>query len=171
MHMSVLPMSVSGEQLAERMIGLLPRLRRLARAMVVPADHDDELARIRAADDVVQVCIESALRADLQWHDARAFENRMFALLTRACTACASADADPARSVQPVPPSNVAASNATLRGTYAALPLPQRAAIALVVLEQRSYGDAAAMLEMPLATLTQQLWQGREALQAQLPHA
>jgi RNA polymerase sigma-70 factor, ECF subfamily len=171
MHMSVPPMSVSGE-LGERMIELLPRLRRLAQAMVGPAGHDADLARINAADDVVEACIASALQAELPWDDQRAFENRMFALLARACTSCLRAPADRSRGMQPGQPSNMAARNSTLRSTYAALPLPQRAAIALVVLEQRSYGDAAAMLEMPLAVLTQQLWQGRQALlQAQLPQA
>src|ERR1044071_4961474 len=89
MHMSVPPLSASGEQLGERMIDLLPRLRRLARAVVEPAGHDDESAGIRAADDGVQTCLESSLQADVPWHDQRAFENHLFALLARACTACA----------------------------------------------------------------------------------
>jgi len=167
-------MSVPNEQLGERMIDLLPRLRRLARAMVDPTltaaisasmSVVDDPARIRAADDLVQSCLESAMPSALPWHDAHDFENGMFALLVRTCTAgsqCSAAAADCAPRAQRQP------GNVTLRSAYAALPLQQRAAIALVVLEQRSYGDAAAMLEMPLATLTQQLWQGRELLQAQL---
>jgi hypothetical protein len=38
-----------------------------------------------------------------------------------------------------------------------------------VVLEERSYCDAAAILQLPIPVLTQQLWEGREQLQAQLP--
>jgi RNA polymerase sigma-70 factor (ECF subfamily) len=156
-------MSVPIEQLGERMIDLLPRLRRLAQAILETAPAEDPAWQ--CADDVVQDCIERALRSQVSWQDQRAFENGMFGMLTRACAA-----ADPhavqhsARSAQHVD----RPSTATLRQTYAALPLQQRAAIALVVLEQRSYRDAAAMLEMPLPTLTQQLWQGREKLQAQL---
>jgi len=159
-------MSVPIEQLGEQMIGLLPRLRRLAQAILETAPAEGSARQ--CADDVVQACIERALRSQISWQDQHAFENGMFSMLTRAC---AAAYQHAPLVVQGVPRGAQHAdhpSTETLRRTYAALPLPQRAAIALVVLEQRSYRDAAAMLEMPLPTLTQQLWQGREKLQAQL---
>ena len=159
-------MSVPIEQLGERMIGLLPRLRRLAQAILDTAAAEDPAQQ--CADDVVQACIEQALGSQMPCQDQRAFENRMFGMLTRACVAAHQhaqlAVQHSARGVQHTDHP----STDGLRRTYAGLPLQQRAAIALVVLEQRSYRDAAAMLEMPLSVLTQQLWQGREKLQAQL---
>jgi RNA polymerase sigma-70 factor (ECF subfamily) len=174
-------MSVPIEQLGERMIGLLPRLRRLAHAIIETAPAAAP-AQQCAADDVVQTCIERALLSDGpwsdghwsdgHWEDERDFEHGMLSMLTRACTAaCQRAALTLDRAVQGTQHPGLAsteANSATLRRTYAGLPPQQRAAIALVVLEQCSYRDAAAMLEMPLAALTQQLWQAREALQAQL---
>lgn len=134
------------------MIGLLPRLRRLAHAIAEPA---------HAPDDLVQQCIERALQPDVRWHSHRELENGMFAMLARACAAAGTANATPDQPAQSVD----TFESAPLRRAYAALPLQQRAAIALVVLEERSYDDTAALLQIPLETLTQQLWQGREALQ------
>lgn len=159
-------MSVPIEQLGERMIDLLPRLRRLAQAILETAPAEDSVQQ--CADDVVQACIERALCSPTHWQDQRAFENGMFGMLTRACaSACQHALPAVERTARDTQHAD-RPSAATLRHTYAALPLQQRAAIALVVLEQRSYRDVATMLEMPLPALTQQLWQGRERLRAQL---
>jgi DNA-directed RNA polymerase specialized sigma24 family protein len=157
-------MSATLEQLGERVIELLPRLRRLAQAILETGPAADPA---RHADDVVQACIEHVLRAQPHWQDQHAFEHGMFSMLTRACAAAhwqVPATGPAARPAQPTERSSAWA----LRHRYAELPLQQRAAIALVVLEQRSYRDAADMLEMPLPALTQQLWQGREKLRAQL---
>lgn len=141
-------MPLPPEQLRELMIGLLPRLRRLAQAIVEP---------VQAADDLVQQCIERALPVCGSWHSDRELESGLFSLLMQACTG--HQHAEPFLSV----PAE-GGDAGSLRRLYAALPLQQRMAIALVVIEQRSYRDAAAMLGLPLETLTQQLWCGRERL-------
>ncbi|MFL8902628.1 sigma factor-like helix-turn-helix DNA-binding protein [Xanthomonas vasicola] len=50
----------------------------------------------------------------------------------------------------------------------AQLPDEQRWPIALVLIEGLSYRDAAAVLEIPIGTVTSRLARGREALQALL---
>jgi RNA polymerase sigma-70 factor (ECF subfamily) len=149
-------MPVTLEQPGELMVALLPRLRRLAHAIAAPA---------HAADDLVQQCIERALQSDAKWRSHRELENGMFGMLARACAAAGQSSAG----VEVATAERVDTLDAVqLRRAYARLPLQQRVAIALVVLEERSYHDTAILLEIPLQTLTQQLWQGREALRLQL---
>lgn len=51
------------------------------------------------------------------------------------------------------------------------LPPDQREAVALVLVEGFAYKEAAALLEIPIGTLTSRLVRGREALQRQLGEA
>lgn len=55
-----------------------------------------------------------------------------------------------------------------VQAAMAQLPDEQRWPIALVLIEGLSYRDAAAVLEIPIGTLTSRLARGREALQALL---
>jgi DNA-directed RNA polymerase specialized sigma24 family protein len=87
----------------------------------------------------------------------------MFALLVDACSSAAR------RTGAVADPEALPSEADWLRRGYACLPLQQRIAVALVVLEQRSYRETAAVLDLSLATLTQQLWMGREWLQSQRP--
>ncbi len=146
-------MSVSFEQLSELTIGLLPRLRRFAHAISEP---------LHSADDLVQHCIERALLERAQWRSGQELESGLFGMIARACLTGSHLTPASVQLQQPGEPSE-------LRRAYASLPLQQRIAIALVVLEQRSYHDTAVVLDLPLPVLTQQLWQGREQLHAQLP--
>jgi len=50
----------------------------------------------------------------------------------------------------------------------AKLPEEQRSAVALVLIEGLAYKEAAAVLEVPMGTLTSRLARGREALQRML---
>ncbi len=48
------------------------------------------------------------------------------------------------------------------------LPDEQREAVALVMIEELSYAEAAQVLEIPMGTLTSRLVRGRQALLAML---
>ena len=48
------------------------------------------------------------------------------------------------------------------------LPAEQREAVALVMIEGLSYAEAAAILDVPVGTLTSRLVRGRQALVAML---
>ena len=50
-----------------------------------------------------------------------------------------------------------------------ALPLEQREAVALVLVEGNSYQEAAQILDIPIGTLTSRIARGREALANLLP--
>ena len=53
----------------------------------------------------------------------------------------------------------------------ATLPDEQREAVALVLVEGLAYKEAAAILDLPLGTLTSRLARGRQALIARLGEA
>ena len=141
---------------------LLPRLRRFARTLT--RDRDD-------ADDVVQVALEKALpKLGELPADAR-LDAWMFRIVRNAWI-------DEARSRQRwgavLAPEEagekVASVESPLEGmaveeALARLPEEQRVAVVLVLAEGLSYAEAAALLEVPVGTLTSRLARGRIALQ------
>jgi RNA polymerase sigma-70 factor (ECF subfamily) len=154
------------DELRAELVELLPRLRRFARALARDS-HD--------ADDLVQTAIERALahagqlRADAPlaawmfgilrhaWIDeqrARGRRGRLFA------TESAEEVAD---ATHGAPVDCIAVQDAVAR-----LPQEQRLAVALVLVDGRSYKEAAHILEVPIGTLTSRLARAREALQALL---
>jgi RNA polymerase sigma-70 factor, ECF subfamily len=160
-------MRESDQVLRNEIVGLLPRLRRFARALARNT-HD--------ADDLVQVTIERALarsgqlRADSKpaswlfgilrnaWIDearARARRSRLFA-----SAELGEEVADPATSA---PVGALAVEDAMAR-----LPEEQRTAIALVLIEGLSYAEAAEVMGVPVGTLTSRLARGRATLQTML---
>jgi RNA polymerase sigma-70 factor, ECF subfamily len=58
-----------------------------------------------------------------------------------------------------------------VKAAMACLPEDQRVAIALVLVEGLSYKEAAAIMNVPIGTLTSRLARGREALQRMLTPA
>jgi RNA polymerase sigma factor (sigma-70 family) len=156
-----------GEELnafQREMVELLPRLRRLARAI---ARGD--------ADDLVQLTLERALARRHQWRPGTRLDSWMFRIMknawideTRARRRQAQvldAGADP----EAVADDGEAALNLRLQAAevereMARLPDEQRLAIALVLVEGLSYKEAAEVLEVPMGTLTSRLVRGRTAL-------
>jgi RNA polymerase sigma-70 factor (ECF subfamily) len=57
---------------------------------------------------------------------------------------------------------------AAVRRGLAALPVQQRVALTLVCVDGMSYKEAAAILDIPIGTVTSRIARGREALHAQL---
>ena len=148
---------------------LIPALRRYARALV----------RNRAnADDLVQDCLE---RAVSRWHQRRDGSVRawLFTILHNlAVTQFRQATArgrhmpiDDAAGEQELV--SAAAQEQRLifqdvLGKLAKLPEEQRAVLLLVAVEDLSYADAAAVLNVPVGTVMSRLSRARERLQQEM---
>jgi RNA polymerase sigma-70 factor (ECF subfamily) len=142
----------------------IPNLRRFARALLRDGD---------AADDLVQDCLERALRKHHLWlrrGSMRAWLLRMLYNLylngaTRRRRIRSSASLHECEEQQASPASQEACHH--LRDTIAALellPEPQREAILLMALQDLSYDEAAWVLGVPVGTVRSRLSRGREAL-------
>jgi RNA polymerase sigma factor (sigma-70 family) len=158
------------ERLDRAIVDLLPRLRRLARALT--RDVVD-------ADDLVQHTVERALVHRGQWRPGTRLDSWMFRIMknawidearSRTRRAQVFATEDAAEHVG----SDGAAAMETRRQARAVaeamarLPDDQRLAVALVLVEGLSYKEAAQVMEVPQGTLTSRLGRGRSALLADL---
>jgi RNA polymerase sigma factor (sigma-70 family) len=152
--------------------GLLPRLRRLAKAIT----RDPT-----AADDLVQNAIERALQAEAQWRPGTRMDSWIIRIMknawidemrSKARRAMVLTPSDGAESV--ADPSIASAEHwceaQSLSKAMNALPQEQQIAVALVLVYGLSYREAAEVLEIPVGTLTSRMVRGRLALQAMLQH-
>lgn len=152
------------------MVELMPRLRRLARAIARdPAD----------ADDLVQVTVERALARAEQWTPGTRLDSWMFRIMKNAWIDEARARSRRGQILAPeeegrsvgdagAEAAEMRLQAAEVRREMACLPDEQRLAIALVLVEGLSYREAADILEIPMGTLTSRLVRGRAALLARL---
>ena len=154
----------------QRLLGLLPRLRRLARALA---------AQGADADDLVQVTLERAWARRRQWRPGTSLEAWMFTIMRHAWIDEArargrregrSAPAEAAEIVaDPMAPGLELRREAdAVRRAVARLPEDQRLAVALVLVDGLSYAEAAEVMEVPTGTLTSRLGRARAALIAEL---
>ncbi len=148
---------------------LIPALRRYARALM----------RDRAAaDDLVQDCLE---RAVSRWHQRRDGSVRawLFTILHNlAVTQFRQATARGRH--MPIDDAAVSRSSSARQrrsnrliyqdvlGKLAKLPEEQRAVLLLVAVEDLSYADAAAVLNVPVGTVMSRLSRARERLQQEM---
>jgi RNA polymerase sigma-70 factor (ECF subfamily) len=162
-----------GQSFESDMVALLPRLRRFAHALArSPAD----------ADDLCQASVERALKSRDQWQPGTRLDSWMYRIMrnlwideTRARTrrdqtfapeeAGAHVGDDGARRA------DTQLELTDLDRAMNRLPAEQREAIALVLVEGLAYKEAAAVLDVPIGTLTSRLSRGREALIAELGEA
>src|SRR5579885_713838 len=167
---SRLSMRTQTETLREEIVGLLPRLRRFARALARnPQD----------ADDLVQSAVERALARSGQLHADAEPAPWLFGILRHAWIDEMRARGRRERVlVSEELGENVgdgAGSNAAellaVQDAMARLPEEQRTAVALVLIEGLSYKEAAEAMNVPIGTLTSRLARGREALQGLLTEA
>jgi RNA polymerase sigma-70 factor (ECF subfamily) len=152
------------------MILLLPRLRRFARALA--GSRED-------ADDLVQAACERALRAIDSWEPGSRLDSWMFRILRnlwidqlrrRKAENIADrwegeieiAGEDGRRTTEG------RLELAQVRATIATLPEPQRDVLVLVCIEDLSYREAAAVLDVPVGTVMSRLARARHALNATL---
>lgn len=155
------------EKLREELVGLLPRLRRFARALARDT-HD--------ADDLVQIAIERALARSEQLRPDSQIASWLFGILRHAWIDEARARGRRSRVLAPEElGENVSDESKgteedilAVQEAMARLPEEQRSAVALVLIEGLSYKEAAQVMEVPIGTLTSRLARGREALQSVL---
>lgn len=142
----------------------IPRLRRYARSLA--ADED-------AADDLVQDCLERAIRKQHQWRRHGRIRSWLYSVLYSVFLNGVRRDRKLRRNVSLDRVDGVLAAPSrqeqetdckSIVGAMQALPEEQRAAIALVALEGLSYDEAAEVLDVPIGTLRSRLFRGRDKL-------
>jgi RNA polymerase sigma-70 factor (ECF subfamily) len=150
-----------------QIIALLPRLRRFARALCGSAQE---------ADDLVQGACERALRGLGGWQPGTRLDSWMFRILrnlwiddlrrkkvaTLGDETDTIAGGDGRRDVE----SRLAL--AQVRDLILALPEAQREVLVLVCIEDMSYRETAAILDVPIGTVMSRLSRARQALAAGL---
>jgi RNA polymerase sigma-70 factor (ECF subfamily) len=148
---------------AERLVELIPRLRRYARALV--GDR-------AGADDLVQDTLERAwtkLHLYRRGTDLRAW---LFTVMhnVHVNKVRATRATDPLDDEMPELSRGGAQGDALLvrdlERALARLPLEQREVLLLVTLEEMSYEEAARALEIPIGTVMSRLSRAREKLRA-----
>ena len=155
------------EEISERIVELLPRLRRFARSLS-RNQHD--------ADDLVQSAVERAWRNLDQLKPGAALHSWMFGIMKNAwidnlrqkkrrgeVTLPDDSGDHPAMN-----PTDMDANLWSVSEAMDKLPEEQRLAVALVLVEGLSYKEASELLEIPMGTLTSRLARGRTALAAAL---
>ncbi|HEX2763950.1 MAG TPA: RNA polymerase sigma factor [Allosphingosinicella sp.] len=154
------------EAFERELLTLLPRLRRFARSLARDAAD---------ADDLTQLALERALKARAQWQKGTRMDSWMMKIMrncwidevrSRARRAAALGSED-VRAVMPAATASEAERAAdadAIDRAMNALPVEQREAVALVLVEGLSYREAAEMLDVPVGTLTSRLTRGRQAL-------
>jgi RNA polymerase sigma-70 factor (ECF subfamily) len=163
-------MTSATEEIGEHLVALLPRLRRFARSLS-RNQHD--------ADDLVQSVVERAWRNLAQLKPGAHLGAWMFGIMKNAWIDDRRARARRGEVALPedsgqhpaVSPVDTDTSLWSVSEAMNKLPEDQRLAIALVLVEGMSYKEAAAVLEVPIGTLTSRLARGRTALAAALGDA
>lgn len=164
-------MDASSDSVRRQIVALLPRLRRFA--LTLTGKQSD-------ADDLVQDTVERALRYLHQWEPGTRLDSWMFRIAQnhfidqmrskKRSSAVIVASFDGAERVGFDGSARVEARIAftdTMQA-LAELPVDQRSAVSLVLIDGMSYRDAAAALDIPIGTLTSRLARAREALAARV---
>ena len=146
---------------------MLPRLRRFGRTLV---RHRED------ADDLVQIAIEKALTRTDQWTPGTRLDSWMFRIMQNAWIDEVRARerrgqtfvAEEAGEHVGVSHTDAQIDGIAVRKAVAQLNDDQRAVVGLVLVEGFSYDEAAAVLNVPVGTVTSRLARAREALQAML---
>ena len=155
------------------LLALLPRLRRFAQSLSRNAAD---------TDDLCQITLEKALNARATWIAGTRMDSWMYRIMRNTWIDTARARSRAAETfVGEEAGTTIAGDDAAtveagvVRGEIAAamnrLPDDQREAVALVLVEGLAYKDAAAVLDIPMGTLTSRLVRGRQALMATLGEA
>ena len=148
---------------AHRVVELIPRLRRYARALV------SDRAR---ADDLVQDTLERAWNKFHLWRPGSDLRAWLFTVMHNVHVNQVRASRDHAVLDDEGPEMAVAAvqgASLEIRDLERALALlspEQREVLLLIALEDMSYAEVAAMLDIPIGTVMSRLSRAREKLRA-----
>ena len=147
----------------------IPHLRRYARALLRDTD---------AADDLVQDCLERALKKRHLWRRRGSLRSWLFRIVytqflngrARREKAQRTASLDDVDYPLASPPAQMDHTEAVeVMDALLTIDQGQRAAILLVAVEGMAYDEAADALDIPIGTLRSRLWRGRKALEATRP--
>ena len=160
-------MGPSTEALRDQIVTLLPRLRRFARALT---------RNVHDADDLVQVAVERGLLHLDQLRPGTRLESWMFGIVRNAWIDETRSRRRRDKLLLPEELGEQVADSSSeapiqrlsIEAALAQLPEEQRLAVALVLIEGLAYKEAAAVLEVPIGTVTSRLARGRETLETLL---
>ena len=162
-------MDASLDTIRHQMVQLLPRLRRFAIALTGSAAD---------GDDLVQDTVERALKNLHAWEPGSRLDSWMFRIAkNRFIDTRRSAKRGKTESIETADEyaaldgERAMQSHLTFQDTAKALqtlPVEQRQAVALVLVDGLTYREAADILEIPIGTLTSQIARAREALMTAL---
>jgi len=166
MHSEVDP---SFDPIRDQIVALLPRLRRFAIALT---------GSVTDGDDLVQDTVERALRNLHHWEAGTRLDGWMFRIARNRFIdgrrsakreALVMTDAPEESARASVDGEKTVLSRLTLSeliSALARLPVEQREAVALVLIDGASYREAADFLGVPIGTLTSRIARARESLAA-----
>lgn len=147
----------------QRIVELIPRLRRYARALV----------RDRArADDLVQDTLERAWNKFHLWRPGSDLRAWLFTVMHNVHVNQVRASRDHTQYDEEAHESGIAGAQGAgleirdLEAALATLPVEQREVILLVALEDMSYAEVASTLGIPIGTVMSRLSRAREKLRA-----
>jgi RNA polymerase sigma-70 factor (ECF subfamily) len=156
----------------DRLVAVLPRLRRFARGLARSATE---------ADDLVQAACERALAREHQFQEGTRFDSWMFRIVQTIwidqlrAREVRKEDGEIAEermgSSESVRRVEARLALTEVKKAAARLPPDQRATLMLVTVEGLSYKEAAAVVGVPMGTIMSRLARARIALQQQLDTA
>jgi len=162
-------MDASLDTIRHQMVQLLPRLRRFAVALTGSAAD---------GDDLVQDTVERALKNLHAWEPGSRLDSWMFRIAKnrfidtrRSAKRGKTETIESADEYAALDGERAMQSHLTFQDTakaLQALPVEQRQAVALVLVDGLSYREAADILEIPIGTLTSRIARAREALMTAL---
>lgn len=150
-------MSIQHDELQKQLRGLFPRLRRLASRLT--SSQDD-------GEDIVQQSLEIVMSDPVARWPGASLDRFLFKSMNNIW----NAEADKRRERQLGNERECSFGRqssimqAKVRAFFARLPVEQRKAITLVVVDGQSYREAASELQIPIGTLMSQLSRGRESI-------
>jgi RNA polymerase sigma factor (sigma-70 family) len=157
----------------DELVALLPQLRRFARSLSRNAAD---------ADDLCQVTVEKALNGRAQWQSGTRMDSWMYRIMrnawidtarsrNRAAQTFVSEEAGMSVGDRGDAAIEARVELTNVEAAMRRLPDEQRETVALVLVEGLAYKDAAAVLDIPMGTLTSRLVRGRQALLSSLGEA
>jgi RNA polymerase sigma-70 factor (ECF subfamily) len=160
--------AMAKEEVRSRIVAFLPRLRRFCHGLA--ADRD-------LGDDLLQATVERALSRWEQWQAGTSVENWVFkmasnlnidrirALKVRGI-AVAIDEAGELPGADELAKLEFRSELEAAKAAMAAMPVQLREVLTCVVLDERSYRDAAEILDIPIGTVMSRLSRARQFVDA-----